>query len=267
MAERETIFTLEATPIKFGAGAVDDAGWEARARDAPRAAGHGPRSSRPGTPTACAARSRARASRSCLGTARGWSRRSTPSARRRRSPGDGARRRVRLGRRRLEHRHREGRRPRRLPPRRRHGVRQRAGRRGPQADGPLLPHLAIPTTGGLGLGGHDGRGPRPPRPRGEVRDLAPLPAARAGDRRPRAARDARRRGRSATGLDVVCHAAESFLAKPFDARPRPATPDDRPPYQGATPSRTSGAPRRSSAAGGTCAARSPTRGTWRRAAR
>ena len=25
---RETIFTLEATPIKFGAGAVDDAGWE-----------------------------------------------------------------------------------------------------------------------------------------------------------------------------------------------------------------------------------------------
>jgi len=26
---RETIFTLEATPIKFGPGAVDDAGWEA----------------------------------------------------------------------------------------------------------------------------------------------------------------------------------------------------------------------------------------------
>src|SRR4051795_10455956 len=25
---RETIFTLEATPIKFGPGAVDDAGWE-----------------------------------------------------------------------------------------------------------------------------------------------------------------------------------------------------------------------------------------------
>ena len=25
---RETIFTLEATPIKFGTGAVDDAGWE-----------------------------------------------------------------------------------------------------------------------------------------------------------------------------------------------------------------------------------------------
>ena len=25
---RESIFTLEATPIKFGPGAVDDAGWE-----------------------------------------------------------------------------------------------------------------------------------------------------------------------------------------------------------------------------------------------
>src|SRR5918998_1544475 len=26
---RESVFTLEATPIKYGAGAVDDAGWEA----------------------------------------------------------------------------------------------------------------------------------------------------------------------------------------------------------------------------------------------
>src|ERR687887_2155282 len=26
--ERETVFTLEATPIKFGPGAVGDAGWE-----------------------------------------------------------------------------------------------------------------------------------------------------------------------------------------------------------------------------------------------
>jgi alcohol dehydrogenase class IV len=37
---------------------------------------------------------------------------------------------------------------------------------------------------------------------------------------------------SSTGLDVVCHAAESYLSRPFDSRPRPATPDDRPPYQG-----------------------------------
>jgi hydroxyacid-oxoacid transhydrogenase len=37
------------------------------------------------------------------------------------------------------------------------------------------------------------------------------------------------------GLDVVCHAAESFLARPFDQRPAPGTPDERPPYQGANP--------------------------------
>ncbi|MEA2307416.1 MAG: hydroxyacid-oxoacid transhydrogenase, partial [Solirubrobacteraceae bacterium] len=28
VSERETVFTLEATPIKFGPGAADDAGWE-----------------------------------------------------------------------------------------------------------------------------------------------------------------------------------------------------------------------------------------------
>ena len=37
------------------------------------------------------------------------------------------------------------------------------------------------------------------------------------------------------GLDVICHAAESFTARPFDSRERPASPGDRPPYQGATP--------------------------------
>jgi len=40
---------------------------------------------------------------------------------------------------------------------------------------------------------------------------------------------------SSCGLDVICHAAESFLARPYDSRPAPRTPDDRPPYQGANP--------------------------------
>ena len=40
---------------------------------------------------------------------------------------------------------------------------------------------------------------------------------------------------SSAGLDVVCHAAESFVARPFDTRDAPDSPDDRPPYQGATP--------------------------------
>lgn len=37
------------------------------------------------------------------------------------------------------------------------------------------------------------------------------------------------------GLDVVCHAAESFVARPYTTRPAPPTPDARPPYQGANP--------------------------------
>lgn len=40
---------------------------------------------------------------------------------------------------------------------------------------------------------------------------------------------------ASTGLDVVCHAVESYIAKPFHTRPRPTNPDDRPPYQGGNP--------------------------------
>jgi alcohol dehydrogenase class IV len=40
---------------------------------------------------------------------------------------------------------------------------------------------------------------------------------------------------SSCGLDVVCHAAESYLAKPYHKRPKPESPDDRPPYQGSNP--------------------------------
>ena len=37
------------------------------------------------------------------------------------------------------------------------------------------------------------------------------------------------------GLDVVCHAAESYVARPFSARDAPSSPAERPPYQGSTP--------------------------------
>ena len=40
---------------------------------------------------------------------------------------------------------------------------------------------------------------------------------------------------SSCGLDVVCHAAESYISKPYNVRPKPESPDDRPPYQGANP--------------------------------
>lgn len=37
------------------------------------------------------------------------------------------------------------------------------------------------------------------------------------------------------GLDILCHAVESYTAIPFTGRPRPARPSARPPYQGANP--------------------------------
>lgn len=40
---------------------------------------------------------------------------------------------------------------------------------------------------------------------------------------------------ASAGLDVVCHAIESFLARPYTTRPKPRTPGDRPPYQGSNP--------------------------------
>lgn len=38
-----------------------------------------------------------------------------------------------------------------------------------------------------------------------------------------------------TGLDVLCHAVESYTALPYNRRPRPARPLERPAYQGSNP--------------------------------
>ena len=40
---------------------------------------------------------------------------------------------------------------------------------------------------------------------------------------------------ASTGLDVLSHALESYTALPFDQRPRPARPLERPAYQGSNP--------------------------------
>jgi hydroxyacid-oxoacid transhydrogenase len=40
---------------------------------------------------------------------------------------------------------------------------------------------------------------------------------------------------AATGLDVLSHALESYTALPFDRRPKPARPLERPAYQGSNP--------------------------------
>src|SRR5512132_3355288 len=100
---------------------------------------------------------------------------------------------------------------------------------------PLRPHLAIPTTCGTGaeattvavldipeLKVKTGISHRYLRPAQGIVD-------------PELVRTLPAEVTSSTGLDVICHAAESYLSRPYDARPRPESPDDRPPYQGSNP--------------------------------
>ncbi len=109
-----------------------------------------------------------------------------------------------------------------------------AGKKPPS---PLKPHLAIPTTSGTGseattvavldipdLKVKTGISHRYLRPTQAIVD-------------PDLSRSLPPEVTSSTGLDVVCHAAESFLSKPFDTRARPDSPEDRPPYQGCEPGR------------------------------
>ena len=103
---------------------------------------------------------------------------------------------------------------------------------GKKPPGELKPHLAIPTTSGTGSEAttvavldipdiklKTGISHRYLRPTQAIVD-------------PELTRTLAPEVTSSTGLDVVCHAAESFLSKPFDARLRPDSPDDRPALSG-----------------------------------
>jgi len=101
--------------------------------------------------------------------------------------------------------------------------------------GPLAPHIACPTTSGTGsevtgiaifdlLAAHAKTGVAGPylRPTEAVVDprvTATLPATVV----------------AASGLDVMCHAIESFTARPFTARAVPSPATSRPGSQGANP--------------------------------
>jgi alcohol dehydrogenase class IV len=106
---------------------------------------------------------------------------------------------------------------------------------GRKPPGPLKPLVAIPTTAGTGAEAtsvavldipsekvKSGISHRYLRPHQGIVD-------------PLLTRDLGPEVSSSCGLDVICHAAESFVSKPYDTRERPATPDDRPPYQGSNP--------------------------------
>ncbi|ULH14505.1 iron-containing alcohol dehydrogenase [Deinococcus sp. KNUC1210] len=107
--------------------------------------------------------------------------------------------------------------------------------RGRTPAGPLRPLLAIPTTPGSGseattvaildipeLKVKTGISHRFMRPAQALVDPALTATAPAAVI-------------ASAGLDVVCHAAESYTARPYTSRPRPASPAERPPYQGSNP--------------------------------
>jgi hydroxyacid-oxoacid transhydrogenase len=236
MAEHETVFTLEATPIKFGPGAVEDAGWELKRLGVTRALlvtdpgvaalGHPERVQRAiereGIEVVLYDRARVEPTLDSFQDAADFARDSGVDGFV--SIGGGSSiDTAKVADLITTH-----------PAAVMDYVNPPVGE-GKKPPSPLKPHLAIPTTSGTGA---------------EATTVAVLdvpdqkvktgishrylrPAQGIVD--PELVRTLPAEVTSSTGLDVICHAAESYLSKPYDTRERPETPDDRPPYQGANP--------------------------------
>jgi len=233
---RETVFTLEATPVKFGPGAADDAGWELARLGVTRAllvtdpgvaaAGHPDRVraaiAAAGIEVVVFDRARVEPTLASLEDAAAFARDARVDGFV--SVGGGsAMDTAKVADLVVSH-----------PAPVMEYVNPPVGG-GRKPPGPLLPHLALPTTSGTGseattvavldlpeLKVKSGISHRHLRPAQAIVD-------------PDLARTAGREVTASSGLDVVCHAAESLLSRPYDQRPRPATPEERPPYQGANP--------------------------------
>ena len=234
--ERESVFTLEATPIKFGPGAVDDAGWELRRLGVKRAllvtdpgvaaAGHPDRVASllraEGIEVVVFDRARVEPTIESLVEAAEFALEAEVDGFV--SVGGGsAIDTAKVADLIVSH----------PAPVMAYVNRPFGEARAPA--GPLRPHLAIPTTCGTGSEATTVAVLDIPDRRVKTgishRYLRPSQAIVDPD----LARTLPAEVVASAGLDVVCHAAESFLAKPFSARPRPSSPSERPPYQGANP--------------------------------
>jgi len=106
---------------------------------------------------------------------------------------------------------------------------------GTPVPGPLLPMFGVPTTGGTGA--ETTTVAIIDLPEHHVKSgishayLRPL----LGIVDPDLSLTTPRAVTASVGLDVLCHAIESYTAIAYDARPRAASPDRRPPYQGSNP--------------------------------
>ena len=232
----ETIFTMEATPIKYGSGAVDEAGWELKRLGVTRAflvtdpgvvaAGHAERVQRlieaEGIEVVVYDQARVEPTLESLEHAVAAAREAKPDGFV--SVGGGSSiDTAKVSNLVLSH-------P--APVMAYVNAPVGEGRKPPS---PLMPHLAIPTTSGSGSEATTVA----------VLDLPELKVKSGISHRylrasqaivdPDLTRTLPAEVVASAGLDVVCHAAESYLAIPFDSRPRPETPDDRPPYQGSNP--------------------------------
>src|ERR671912_2900705 len=107
-----------------------------------------------------------------------------------------------------------------------------SGRKPPS---PLKPLLAMPTTAGTGSEATEIAVLDLPDLRTKAAISHPFLRPNHGIVDPLLTRSMPPDVTAACGLDVVCHAVESFTAKPYSSRLAPKTPEDRPPFQGSNP--------------------------------
>ena len=226
-SDHETVFTLEATPIKFGPGAAADAGWELKRLGVERAllvTDPGVRALGHPRPHQGADRARRHRGRRLRPARVEPTVESFQDARDFALEHEG--RRLRLGRGRLEHRHGQGRQPDHRHP------------------APVIDYVNPPVGGGRSRRRRCARTWRSRRRPGTGSEATTVAVLDIPDQKvksgishrylrptqgivdPELVRTLPAEVTTATGLDVVCHAAESYLARPYDQReaPRPRRP-------------------------------------------